>query len=395
MSSPTIDGASSIVNHPPDIAKFLVDAFAEADSPGVDVSDPVTMRSGIAYMSAEDFLLATNPQLPQLLTKHVEKSEPLLTEDPRYSVLPIRHADMFEVYERHLACFWTAQEIVYSDDVPDWENKLTDDERFFIEHILAFFSQSDGIVIENLCVRFMAEVKPFEAKCYYGVQNMVETIHSHVYALLIDTFIKDEARKEELLDAIHTIPCVQDKGNWALKWISDDAPFAKRLIAFSIVEGIFFSGAFCSIYWLKNRGLMVKALGTSNEFICRDEGIHVEFAVLLYTKHIVYKLPSEEVHEMFREAVALETEFICVALPCRLIGMNNELMEQYIQFVADRLLSQLGYEKVWGVANPFDFMDLIAIHNKSNFFEGRATDYRRPLRDTEHVDLENLEMDDF
>jgi ribonucleotide reductase beta subunit family protein with ferritin-like domain len=303
--------------------------------------------------------------------------EPLLQDsENRYTLFPIRWNKIWEAYQNHKNAFWTAEEIDYLADKDDWD-KLSDNEKYFIEHILAFFAGSDGIVLENLMSNFCNEVKVLEAKYFYSFQAFIECVHSQVYSQLIDTFINDSSRKMKLFNAIDTIPCVTKKAKWALRWISNDdnAPFAKRLIAFSVVEGIFFSGSFCAIFWLKSRGKMVKALGTSNELIARDEGLHTDFAVLLYS-YIVNKLPQEDVYNIFREAVEIEEEFICESLPCNLIGMNQDLMRQYIRFVADRLLLQLGYEKLYKTINPFSFMELNSIDGKTNFFEKRVTEYQ-------------------
>jgi ribonucleoside-diphosphate reductase beta chain len=299
--------------------------------------------------------------------------EPLLEEEDRYVLFPIRHHDVWAMYKKHMAVHWTAEEVDLSKDMKDWE-RLTENERYFIENILAFFAGSDGIVMENLATRFMREVKWQEAKCFYACQNLLEAVHSETYSLLIDTYITEKKHKDKLFNAIKTIPCVQKKAEWALQWIdSSEADFATRLVAFAAVEGIFFSGAFCAIYWLKQRGLM-PGLTLSNEFIARDEGLHTEFACLLYGK-IANRLPKERVHKLIREAVKIEKQFITKSLPCELIGMNAELMKQYIEFVADRLLMQLGYPKIWRSANPFDFMERISLENKDNFFEKTVSTY--------------------
>ena len=270
-------------------------------------------------------------------------------------------------------CFWRAEEIDFSKDMAHWE-KLNDKERMFIKMILAFFAASDGIVLENLAQRFMADVQLPEARAAYGFQIMIENIHSEVYSLLIDTYIKNEEEKHTLFTALDNYPCIKKKADWALKWINDKrSSFATRLVAFACVEGIFFSGAFCSIYWLKKRGLM-PGLTFSNELIARDEGMHTEFAVLLYTK-LQRKMKKSRIYDIIKDAVTIEKEFICDALPCKLIGMNSKLMSQYIEFVADRLLTQLGYDKVWNSSNPFDFMEMISLDGKTNFFEKRVADY--------------------
>lgn len=301
--------------------------------------------------------------------------EPILEEDKgRFVLFPIQHGDIWQMYKKHEASFWTAEEIDLSQDQKDWEN-LNDGERHFISHVLAFFAASDGIVNENLAVNFLSQVQYAEAKCFYGFQVMMENIHSETYSLLIDTYIKDPVEKDKMLNAIETIPCVQRKAEWALRWI-DNGSFVERLLAFAAVEGIFFSGSFCSIFWLKKRGLM-PGLSFSNELISRDEGLHRDFACLLYTDHIKYKLPDEEVYNLIKDAVAIEQEFVSEALPVSLIGMNAELMKQYIEFVADHLLVSLGLQKVYNVTNPFDFMDMISLQGKTNFFEKRVGEYQK------------------
>jgi len=304
------------------------------------------------------------------------QTEPILEENKdRFVLFPIQHDDIWQFYKRAEASFWTAEEIDLSPDLVDWENKLNDDERHFIKHVLAFFAASDGIVNENLAENFVAEVQYTEAKFFYGNQIAMENIHSETYSLLIDTYIKDSADKKNLFNAIETMDCVRKKADWALRWI-DEGSFAERLIAFAAVEGIFFSGSFCSIYWLKKRGLM-PGLAFSNELISRDEGLHCDFACLLYNNHLVNKLSKETVTGIILDAVEIEKEFILDSLPVRLIGMNSDLMSQYIEFVADRLLSELDCEKVFNVANPFDFMDMISIQGKTNFFEKRVGEYQK------------------
>ncbi|MFD1628479.1 ribonucleoside-diphosphate reductase small subunit [Pseudopedobacter beijingensis] len=303
-----------------------------------------------------------------------EQEEVLLRENKdRFVILPINYPDIWEMYKRHEASFWTAEEIDLSSDQKDWDS-LNDGERHFISHVLAFFAASDGIVNENLAVNFMREVQLPEARCYYGFQIMMENIHSETYALLIDTYIKDAKEKDYLLRAIDTIPCVQKKAEWALKWI-EKGTFAQRLVAFAAVEGIFFSGSFCSIFWLKKRGLM-PGLTFSNELISRDEGMHCEFACLLYGM-LKNKLPKAEVQAIITEAVEIEKEFVTDALPVDLIGMNSRLMQQYIEYVADRWLVELGNPKVYNASNPFDFMELISLQGKTNFFEKRVGDYQK------------------
>jgi ribonucleotide reductase beta subunit family protein with ferritin-like domain len=296
-------------------------------------------------------------------------------KEQRFTLFPIKHQDIWQSYKKQQASFWTAEEIDLSKDRIDWDNKLTKDEKYFIKHILAFFAGSDGIVNMNLLERFTSDVQVLEAQITYGFQAMIESVHSEVYSLLIDTYIDDVSEKDKLFNAIETIPCIKKKADWALKWIKSDDRFAKRLIAFAIVEGIFFSGAFCAIYWLKTRGLM-PGLTVSNEFIARDEGSHCEFACLLYSK-ILNRIDEDEVKDIVREAVEIEKEFIVESLPCRLVGMNSEQMSNYIEYVADRLLNQLGYSKLYKTANPFDFMDKIGMETKSNFFEGRVTSYAK------------------
>jgi len=278
------------------------------------------------------------------------------------------------MYKKHIASFWTVEEIDLVKDTTDWET-LTDDEKHFIKYILAFFAASDGIVLENLCSRFITEVQLPEARCFYSFQMAMENIHSETYSLLIDTYIKDNVEKNMLFNAIETIPAVEKKAKWALDWITDGSTFAVRLIAFAAVEGIFFSGSFCAIFWLKKRGKM-PGLAQSNELISRDEGLHCDFACLLYT--MIENKPSEEViHNIIKSAVNIEQEFICDAIPVRLIGMNADLMKQYIEFVADRLLDILGVRKIWNVENPFSWMEMISMQGKTNFFEKRVSEYQK------------------
>ena len=303
-------------------------------------------------------------------------TEPLLQDNKdRFVIFPIQHNDIWKFYKNAEASFWTAEEVDLSPDLHDWQNKLNDNERFFISRVLAFFAASDGIVNENLAINFLQEVQYPEARCFYGFQIMIENIHSEMYSLLIDTYVKDPAEKDYLLRAIETIPCVTKKAKWALRWITKGS-FAERLIAFAAVEGIFFSGSFCSIFWLKKRGLM-PGLTFSNELISRDEGLHCDFACLLYVNHLQNKLSEETIREIIVDAVAIEKEFVTDALPVKLIGMNAELMCQYIEFVADRLLVALGCNKVWNATNPFDFMELISLQGKTNFFERRVGEYQK------------------
>lgn len=304
----------------------------------------------------------------------MQQDEVLLKENKdRFVILPINYPAIWEMYKKHEASFWTAEEIDLSGDLKDWEN-LNSGEKHFVSHILAFFAASDGIVNENLAVNFMNEVQVPEARCFYGFQIMMENIHSETYALLIDTYIKDHAERDRLFHAIDTVPCVKKKAEWALRWI-DNGTFAQRLVAFAAVEGIFFSGSFCSIFWLKKRGLM-PGLTFSNELISRDEGLHCEFACLLYSM-LKNRLSQEEVFGIIADAVGIEKEFITDALPVALIGMNAKLMSQYIEFVADRWLSELGYDKMFGATNPFDFMEMISLQGKTNFFEKRVGDYQK------------------
>ena len=304
------------------------------------------------------------------------KPEPLLQEDKtRFVLFPIKQPDVWEMYKKAEASFWTAEELDLAHDHKDWD-KLTENERHFISHVLAFFAASDGIVNENLAQNFSSEIQSSEARCFYGFQIAIENIHSEVYSLLIDTYIKDAAEKHKLLNAIETIPCVQKKAQWALRWLNRDfASFAERLVGFAAVEGIFFSGSFCSIFWLKKRGLM-PGLAFSNELISRDEGMHCDFACLLYGK-LVNKLPQTIVYEIIGDAVTIESEFVKDALPVELIGMNSGMMTTYIQFCADRLLVALGYEKLYNVANPFDWMEMISLQGKTNFFEKRVSEYSK------------------
>tara|TARA_X000000950_G_scaffold173323_1_gene210858 strand:- start:424 stop:1395 length:972 start_codon:yes stop_codon:yes gene_type:complete len=303
-----------------------------------------------------------------------QTNEPLLKEDDtRFVMFPIQHNDIWEMYKKQIDCFWKVEEIDLSKDLTDW-NKLTADEQYFIKMILAFFAASDGIVIENLGKRFLDEIKISEATAFYSFQMAMENIHSETYSLLIDSYINNTEEKNNLFHALNNYECIKKKADWALKWIEDDnSNFATRLVAFACVEGIFFSGAFCSIFWLKKRGLM-PGLTFSNELISRDEALHTEFAVLLYSK-LINKLDEEEIYKIIKDAVSIEQEFICSALPCRLLGMNSNMMKTYIEFVADRLLLQLGYKKIYNSNNPFDFMEMISLESKTNFFEKRVSEY--------------------
>jgi ribonucleotide reductase beta subunit family protein with ferritin-like domain len=312
----------------------------------------------------------------QTVASTSKPSEPLLTEnDSRYVMFPIQDNDIWKMYKKQVDCFWRAEEIDLSKDIVQWNSEtLNDNERYFISMILAFFAASDGIVTENLAVRFMSDVQLAEARAFYGFQIAIENIHNEVYSLLIDSLIKSEEQKSKLFAGINNFPCIKKKSDWALRWINDKrSSFYTRLIAFACIEGIFFSGAFCSIYWLKKRGLM-PGLTFSNELISRDEALHTEFAILLYNK-TQKRYSKQKVHEIIKEAVEIEKEFICEALPCRLIGMNSKLMSQYIEFIADRLSLQLGYEKIYNSINPFDFMEMISVEGKTNFFEKRVSEY--------------------
>jgi ribonucleoside-diphosphate reductase beta chain len=302
--------------------------------------------------------------------------EPILQENPnRFVLFPIEHHDIWNMYKKQEACIWTAEEIDLAQDLNDWRNRLNDDERHFVKNVLAFFAASDGIVNENLAENFVSEVQYTEAKFFYGFQIMMENIHSETYSLLIDTYIQDPGEKDRLFRAIETIPAVKKKAEWALKWISSPH-FQERLIAFAAVEGIFFSGSFCSIFWLKKRGLM-PGLSFSNELISRDEGMHCDFAVMLHNNHLANKVSEERIKEIITSALEIEKEFITESLPVRLIGMNSDLMKQYLEFVADRLLVDLGCSKVYGSENPFDFMANISLQGKTNFFEKRVGEYQK------------------
>ena len=331
--------------------------------------------------------------LKEKSNKIIVKPEPLLTpNDNRYVMFPIEYEDIWSMYKKQVDSFWRAEEIDLTKDLNHWNNKLNDEERNFVSMILAFFAASDGIVLENLALRFMNDVQIAEARAFYGFQIAMENIHSETYSLLIDTYISDKDEKMKLFQGIENFPCIEKKAEWAKKWIHDKkSNFATRLIAFACVEGIMFSGAFCSIYWLKKRGLM-PGLTFSNELISRDEALHAEFAILLYKK-LNKKLSKHKVNEIIKNAVEIETEFICEALPCRLIGMNSILMTQYIQFVADRLVVQLGYDKIYNVSNPFDWMELISIESKANFFESNVSSYALANK-TKTEDVFNM-SDDF
>ena len=320
--------------------------------------------------------------------------EPILQENKdRFVIFPIQHNDLWEWYKKQEACIWTAEEIDLSEDLNDWNNKLNDDERYFVKHILAFFAASDGIVNENLAENFVNEVQYSEAKFFYGFQIMMENIHSETYSILIDTYVKDEKEKNILFQAIENFPAIKKKADWALKWI-DSPSFAERLIAFAAVEGIFFSGSFCSIFWLKKRGLM-PGLTFSNELISRDEGMHCDFAVHLHKYHIVNKVSKERITEIIVDALNIEREFITESLPASLIGMNAKLMTQYLEFVTDRLLVELECDRVYNSSNPFDFMDMISLQGKTNFFEKRVSEYQKAgvLNTDKDADSQKISFD--
>lgn len=310
------------------------------------------------------------------MTDQQKSIEPILQENKdRFVIFPIQHHDLWEWYKKSEASFWTAEEMDLHEDIIDWKSKLNDDERYFIKHILAFFAASDGIVNENLAENFINEVQYSEAKFFYGFQIMMENIHSETYSLLIDTYVKDDEEKDKLFNALDNFPAIKKKADWAMKWI-DSPSFAERLIAFAAVEGIFFSGAFCSIFWLKKRGLM-PGLTFSNELISRDEGVHCDFAVHLHEEHLINKVPKDRIRMILLDALNIEREFITESLPVSLIGMNSTLMTQYLEFVADRLLQQFGCEKEFNTKNPFDFMDMISLQGKPNFFEKRVAEYQK------------------
>lgn len=319
------------------------------------------------------------PSLPisvDLSARRDEREEPLLAPNPdRFCMFPIRYPQIWEMYKKAEASFWTAEEVDLSQDMLHWTETLTPDDRHFITHVLAFFAASDGIVLENLAGRFMCEVQLPEARAFYGFQIAIENVHSEMYSLLLETYIKDSDEKSRLFRAIETIPCIARKAQWALRWIDASDSFAERILAFACVEGIFFSGSFCAIFWLKKRGLM-PGLTFSNELISRDEGLHCDFACLLYSL-LNNKLSEDRVHGIIADAVEIEKEFICDALPCNIIGMNSDRMSQYIEFVADRLLVALGYGKMYRATNPFEWMELISLNGKTNFFEKRVGDYQK------------------
>jgi len=307
--------------------------------------------------------------------RELEKSEPLLMENPqRFVMFPIQYPAIWEMYKKHEASFWTAEEIDLSQDAKDWDT-LTKNEQHFVKHVLAFFAASDGIVLENLSGQFSVEIQAAEARAFYGFQIAMENIHSETYSLLIEQYIRDPTEKEHVFNAISTMPPVREKAQWAIQWMNRENSFAERVVAFAAVEGILFSGSFCAIYWLKKRGLM-PGLTFSNELISRDEGLHAEFACMIYGM-LQHQLPEDVVHDMIRGAVDVERKFICEALSCDLIGMNSELMTRYIEFVADRLLTALGHSKLFHSSNPFDWMELISLQGKTNFFEKRVGEYQK------------------
>ena len=312
-----------------------------------------------------------------MITKQ-EKEEILKPNPNRYVLFPIKYQKIWDMYKKAEASFWTIEEVDLGTDTYDWENKLTKEERHFIMYVLAFFAASDGIVNENLATRFMSEIQIPEARCFYGFQITIENIHSEMYSLLIYKYIKDETERNKLFNAIETIDTVKNKAKWALKWINLEENFATRLVAFACVEGIFFSGSFCALFWLKKRGLL-PGLTFSNELISRDEGLHCDFACYLYSTLEYTKLTQEKIHILIKEAVDIEKQFICDAIPVDLIGMNSKLMSEYIEFVADRLLITLGYDKIWYSRNPFSFMDMINLQGKTNFFEKRVSEYSKSL----------------
>jgi ribonucleoside-diphosphate reductase subunit M2 len=337
----------------------------------------IDLPGDLEKLLSADVVLSTGAPLSRISKeiKELEKEDPLLKENPRRWVMfPIQYPQVWEMYKKHEASFWTAEEIDLSSDSRDWEN-LNESEQHFVKHVLAFFAASDGIVCENLASQFSTEVQIPEARAFYGFQIAMENIHSETYSLLIEQYIKDPAEKDKVFDAIHTMPPVEEKARWAIQWMNKENSFAERVIAFAAVEGILFSGSFCAIYWLKKRGLM-PGLTFSNELISRDEGLHAEFACLLYGM-LQNKLPDDVVHTIIRGAVDVERKFICEALSCDLVGMNSDLMTRYIEFVADRLLTALGHPKLYGASNPFDWMELISLQGKTNFFEKRVGEYQK------------------
>eukprot|EP00931_Biecheleriopsis_adriatica_P086548 TRINITY_DN6118_c0_g4_i1.p1 TRINITY_DN6118_c0_g4~~TRINITY_DN6118_c0_g4_i1.p1 ORF type:complete len:527 (-),score=154.68 TRINITY_DN6118_c0_g4_i1:52-1449(-) len=351
------------VSLPEDLVSVLEASRAEpaAGGYGTGVVAPFAPVAGKSRISTE--------------FQELEKNDPLLKENPRRWVMfPLQYPAVWEMYKKHEASFWTAEEIDLSQDGKDWEN-LNNDEQHFVKHVLAFFAASDGIVLENLAAQFSTEVQIPEARAFYGFQMAMENIHSETYSLLIEQYVKDPVEKDRVFNAINTMPAVQEKASWAIQWMNRESSFAERLVAFAAVEGVLFSGSFCAIYWLKKRGLM-PGLTFSNELISRDEGLHAEFACLIYSM-LQNKLPEDIVHNLIKGAVEVERRFICEALSCDLIGMNRELMTKYIEFVADRLLSALGHTKLYNASNPFDWMELISLQGKTNFFEKRVGEYQK------------------
>ncbi|KAL2011518.1 hypothetical protein VTN00DRAFT_4236 [Thermoascus crustaceus] len=371
--TPSKQAASSLENlkmSDSPVKKLNFNAAEKENAPVSTVDAPAEKPAAVEKPAEEQPKVAPG-------IKSFEADEPLLQENPhRFVLFPIKYHEIWQMYKKAEASFWTAEEIDLSKDLHDWNNRLNDDERYFISHVLAFFAASDGIVNENLVERFSGEVQVPEARCFYGFQIMMENIHSETYSLLIDTYIKEPKQRTYLFDAIDTIPCIRKKAEWAIKWIQDkESTFAQRLVAFAAVEGIFFSGSFASIFWLKKRGLM-PGLTFSNELISRDEGLHTDFACLLFS-HLNHRPSKEIVQNIITDAVAIEQEFLTDALPVNLLGMNAKLMCQYIEFVADRLLVALGNKKYYNATNPFDFMDNISLSGKTNFFEKRVGDYQK------------------
>ena len=332
-----------------------------------------SLNNTIDNMTTEEQNIVLN--IEKLDYRTLEKDEPILQENSqRFVLFPIKYPELWKSYKRAEASFWTSEEVDFSKDKQDWDYQMNDNERYFIKHILAFFAGSDGIVLENLMQNFCNQVQLPEARCFYSFQGAIENIHSEVYSLLIDKYIDDTTEKDTLFHAIENIPCIQKKAQWAMKWMDpNNASFHERVVAFATVEGVFFSGSFCAIYWLKKRGLM-PGLTFSNELISRDEGMHTDFAVLIYGM-LKHRLDTERIYEIIKEAVEIEKEFINQSIPCKMIGMNAELMSQYIEYVADRLIVQLGYPKLYKSENPFDFMQLISMEGKTNFFEKRVSEY--------------------
>ncbi|KAL1966811.1 hypothetical protein VTN77DRAFT_3776 [Rasamsonia byssochlamydoides] len=375
--TPSKQAASSLENFKMNDSPVKKLSFQPADKENAPVSTPTVDTPAVEDKSiVEKHTVQEAPKVAPGI-KEMEANEPLLQENPhRFVLFPIKYHEIWQMYKKAEASFWTAEEIDLSKDLHDWNNRLNDDERYFISRVLAFFAASDGIVNENLVERFSSEVQIPEARCFYGFQIMMENIHSETYSLLIDTYIKEPKQRAYLFDAIDTIPCIRKKADWAIRWIQDkESTFAQRLVAFAAVEGIFFSGSFAAIFWLKKRGLM-PGLTFSNELISRDEGLHTDFACLLFS-HLNYRPSKQIIQDIITDAVAIEQEFLTEALPVALLGMNSKLMCQYIEFVADRLLVALGNKKYYNVTNPFDFMESISLSGKTNFFEKRVGDYQK------------------